>query len=119
MRKYNSYTVTVTNDYLTSDYSDDKSFLEWASEHSKNFKPYYNVKKGFKTFKEARGYVYSLNTSDSVKIDDICCGEVYSSHNQINTCKCCGDIKYENWVTDDHHENKKYDWQLIEKSNNK
>ena len=35
-RKYNSYSVTITDDYLTSDYSDDKSILDWASEHISN-----------------------------------------------------------------------------------
>jgi len=112
--KYNKYSVTITDDYYTSDYSEDRISLEWASEHKKNFKPTYNIKKGFKTFKEALEYVYSLNTSDSIVINDTCCGEVYASINQIDTCKCCNHTTYEKVTSDSHHEDKKHDWQLAE-----
>lgn len=112
--KYNKYTVTITDDYYTTDYSENKHCVEWASEYKKDFKPYYKTKKGFKTFKEAMEYVYSLETSDSVIIDDICCGEVYQSINEINTCNCCSDTKYNKWTSDNHHTTKQKDYHLPE-----
>lgn len=114
-RKYNKYTVCITDDYMTSDYSEEKHLYEWASQSNPEFKPVYKEKKGFNTFKEALDYVYSLNTSDSIIIDDVCCGEVYSSINVINKCKCCNNTTYDKMTSDSHHTEKKSNYHLIEK----
>ena len=112
-RKYNTYTVTVTDDYLVPG---DDNCLEWKSEIDKDFKPDYTTKKGFKSFKEAKDYVYSLNTSESITIEDECCGEVYSSHNENYGCKCCGSEKWEKTESDSHHDTPQHDWQLPDKA---
>lgn len=112
--KYNKYSVVVTDDYYVPA-EDGTLAMEWRSEVDKTFKPTSTIKKGFTSFEKAMEYVYSLNTSDSILIDDECCGMVYESINECHKCKCCGNEKWDKITMDHHHTEAKESYQLAEK----
>jgi hypothetical protein len=118
-RKYNVYTVNVSDDYYV--YNPDTQAYEWAEEYPELRKDtdngnYYREKpRVFPKWQDAVEYARKKSEYNScVTIDDVCCGEVWQSVESYKKCKCCGHEVIDGFYSDDHHDEPQHDWQLPE-----
>lgn len=114
--KYNRYTVVFHNGQYV--YNDKEESLEW----DESIKYESKTRSGFGSFERAMAYVTALGHQmagyglTAVSIKDKCCGEVYQWVPELTKCKCCGNEKWSNIETDNHHTEKQAEYQLVEKS---